>query len=431
MTFAAAFAVPRFDLAVSFLVSFALYSGLALALSRAGIFDFYNILFDADTNARLLIIAHGWGDYGLVHPLFRFVFSVPIRATAELASRLGLAGAPPVDIRTSLSLFAVPACGAAGVTLFMLLLRAAGLSRGHAALGTIFYATSFSTALLSSIPEHFAVSGALLVLLLLVLLQVLRGSRTLAALAPVGAALVGVTLSNAVLFALADLIARARQPTTWPRTILAAALRTTALVATVLLLAVGLSALDPPPARSGGALQDTGAFVTTFLRTDQASVLEFAARFPFILAKSVLAVPPDTVANSVPVQAAAGVRQLTFQARPVSSRDWAVCLVVWALLAGGMRGMATQDAAMRRVLLFIGATVAWNWAFHAVFGNEIFLYSQHWQAGVVLVILGALAGNAAFIFRKLYPPMLVMLVGVNLLMLSRVIMAAEGALPAR
>jgi hypothetical protein len=144
----------------------------------------------------------------------------------------------------------------------------------------------------------------------------------------------------------------------------------------------------------------------------------------------VLALPPDTVANSVPVQAA-GVRQLTFQARPVSSRDWAVCLVVWALLAGGMRGMATQDAAMRRILLFIGATVAWNWAFHTVFGNEIFLYSQHWQAGVVLVILGALAGNAAFIFRKLYPPMLVMLVGVNLLMLSRVIMAAEGALPAR
>jgi hypothetical protein len=68
VTFAAASAAPRFDLAVSFLVPLALYSGLALALSRASIFDFYNILFDADTNARLLVIAHGWGDYGLVHP---------------------------------------------------------------------------------------------------------------------------------------------------------------------------------------------------------------------------------------------------------------------------------------------------------------------------------------------------------------------------
>ena len=93
--------------------------------------------------------------------------------------------------------------------------------------------------------------------------------------------------------------------------------------------------------------------------------------------------------------------------------------------------MTTQDRALRGVLLFTAATIVWNWAFHTVFGNEIFLYSQHWQAGAVFVILGALAGNGVFMLRRLYPPLLVMLVGVNLLMLSRVIMAATGALPAR
>lgn len=214
-----------------------------------------------------------------------------------------------------------------------------------------------------------------------------------------------------MLFALADLVARAGRPASWPKAILATGLRTTALVAAVLLLALGLNALAGPPPRAGGALQDTGTFVATFLRTDLASIMEFAARFPLIVAKSVLAVPPDTVASSVPVQAAAGVGQLTFQARPVSLCDWGVGLVVWALLAGGLRGMAAQDQAMRRLLLFTCAVVAWNWAFHTVFGNEIFLYSQHWQAGVVLVILGALAGNGVFMLRKLYPPLLAILVG--------------------
>jgi hypothetical protein len=63
----------------------------------------------------------------------------------------------------------------------------------------------------------------------------------------------------------------------------------------------------------------------------------------------------------------------------------ALGFVGW-LIAGGGRS--------RHLALAAAAVVAWNGLFHAFWGDDYFLYSQHWHAALVVMTAGVLAIEA-------------------------------------
>jgi hypothetical protein len=74
--------LSRVDLAgasIAGALSLILYGWLMVLWRDHGILAQYNIIFDTDPNIRLATLAHGWGSDGMVHPLLRFMFSIPIR----------------------------------------------------------------------------------------------------------------------------------------------------------------------------------------------------------------------------------------------------------------------------------------------------------------------------------------------------------------
>jgi hypothetical protein len=105
---------------------FPIYTLLAWKFDALGVFEQYNVLFDADPSARLGCFAQGWGGDGrsIAHPNLCNLINPPIRVAAAALQALGIGGA---DVARQLALLVAPAAAAAAVVLmFLLALRAAG-----------------------------------------------------------------------------------------------------------------------------------------------------------------------------------------------------------------------------------------------------------------------------------------------------------------
>jgi hypothetical protein len=62
---------------------------------------------------------------------------------------------------------------------------------------------------------------------------------------------------------------------------------------------------------------------------------------------------------------------------------------IWGLLILGTVGCLRTESHLRNLTFAVLAILVFNGVFHAWWGSEYILYSQHWQAGAVLLIAGS------------------------------------------
>jgi hypothetical protein len=60
------------------------------------------------------------------------------------------------------------------------------------------------------------------------------------------------------------------------------------------------------------------------------------------------------------------------------------------LVAAALRARAMASW-QRSVLAGAGLVLAFNWVLHSVYGSELFLYSQHWEIPLLVVLAGLAA----------------------------------------
>ena len=361
-------------------------------------FDQYDTLFDADPNTRLARFAGGWyGDDWYAHPCIGLV-SVPIRLATALPMRLGLRVDAPHAWRRSMALLIVPLCSAfTAVAMFRVFLGVGMTGRASAA-GALFHQVSFSQIVFGSIPDHFALGGLAMALVLLAgTVSPTAGRigwrRWIAA----GVCATGVTITQVIptclVFAACCHCGGLR---------LGQTLRAVAILGiTILAIALALGAVlcfdatQPTPSFVG----EVNRFQRFFPPDPWAHAVGAATAIPNSIA------PPrvDLVANSLASQ---GQYPHRFTLESVSS-GWRIFAVVVLFLAGSMIGLVSDSRVHRGLCLGSISVVAYNLIFHSLWGFEWFLYSQHWLAAAVFVIASPLCLAKKFPLASLGAALLV------------------------
>lgn len=370
---------------------FVAHDGLAQRWRALGVFDQYNVLFDADPNQRLGCFAHGWQQEGrsIQHPNLCNFINPPVRALAKGLASVG--GGSEEALREAIALRILPAAGTLNTLAVYGIATFAGMTFLPALLLAALSASAFSGLVFFSIPDHFGLGGLSLTLAFLLGLADLRAGHLRwprwLALAVLTA---GITITN-LLGCAAVACCVLRRSSTWRSALSRAALLMVVAVAANLVLQ---KLLNLAYHAEGGDLATTVQFTQSYLRADPLATL---TRFPLALAE---AIAPATVGTVAARLAATPETRYLFvfslEAVPMALGFGLALAGIGALaLAGGARaglgGTAAGSALLPAALLLL----AWNGVLHAVWGNEYFLYSQHWQAAMWFLFALLLRRHAA------------------------------------
>jgi multisubunit Na+/H+ antiporter MnhB subunit len=370
-------------LALPFLV---LYGIIEWRLRSLGAFTVNDALFDADPQTRMRAIAHGWERLLLIHPLFPYVFTLPIRVLAKVWA-LVTAAQGESDVRELLAMAVAPACGAAAVVVMARAMIATGVGRAGAVICAIGFGLSFSTLVFASIPDHFILSNLLAACGLLLCARLASKTAVDAPSIlwwPLGIAATGVTISNLAIPACCYIATDYR-----PERGLWKTLRATATYAAVVVIVT--TALALAGAASFGQFgrlvpQELGGqgSESMLLRYITPNPLARAARAPKAVADSLA--PARVI--TVPSGSSGAEAKLPHLSLETGVAWLGAPLVVLVLLAAAVAGHRQADHGFSAPVVAALAILGGNVAFHAVFGKEYFLYSQHWMAALWLLLSG-------------------------------------------
>lgn len=357
-------------------------------LDRLGAFGQLDVIFDTDPSDRLVTFASGeWRKPSIIHPLLRLV-SVPIRVAVTLADRVGFDVRPLGASQYALAMLVAPTCSALAAVVMFRVFLGAGYGDATAAAGAILHQLSFSQMMFGSVPEHFVLGGLGLSLVLLCGLVLPTADRVgwprwLA----VGVFTTGITVTQIIPTCLM-FAACCRCGGMGPRE---TARATAILGGSSLAVALSLSWLltlpdDRPPPLSRVA--QIALYTEFFPPRPLEHALGAVAAIP-----NSIAPPPARVVPGLPRHTVRHRIRFTLE----SVRDPLRIAVVWIpFLFGAWLGLRSDDPVRRSLCLGSVAIVLYNLLFHAIWGNEWFLYSQHWLAPLVFVMTGALRDAGRF-----------------------------------
>lgn len=392
-TLATAARTERLAIAAFLLLLFGLRVKIAFTLRALGAFSYDDLLFDADPHTFSVTVAHGWGSHHLVrHPGFAALANLPVRGLAAVLAVAGLGDAH--TLQELLALVVSPAAGACAGVLWWLAARRAGFSMVARCGGLVLSQLAFSSAVFASIPETYAVSGALLCLLLLLSVNVARDPasmdlpRTWIAWLAVASVMAGVTITNGVL-CIAVWCAIRLGPATFRR-VLAEAIAAAVIVATAAALQLAAGKMlyqtrNHPPQQT--LVQGTSKFMND-------KPVEKAMSIPYAYVATVF--PLRATRRAPTAVSPNGLMSLVPQ--PVLGP---FMLLGWAVL-GALAWRVWRTKPDQLLLRAVVSVLLFNWSLHSLFGYETFLYSQHWLAfllfGALLPWRDARGGRAIAMF---------------------------------
>jgi hypothetical protein len=367
-------------------VVFFLQLWAAFHLSALAAFDQYNLFFDADANQYVSAVANGWSFNREIHPGFALFINVPLRAVDALASALGMI--PAGAIRNVFAIVLSPLCGLLGGVLLWRACIRAGLS-GVARIGAlVLLQGSFSQVVFTAIPESYAVSGMLYCLLLWAAAHAaarpadMQRTAVRAGWLLLCVVMTGVTVSNGILCIGVWLGLRAGVSPR-RRWVLEALIGACVLAISIVALRIIDRWIYTLPnvviSRTVEAIRDhrlTSSFVPR-------SVTGRVVGLPAYALASILA-PPMERRRGHPART--GDDRYPFRFSFIDSAitgprllgSWAV--LICGLVAGVRRFGGSPLVRATAVVL------AFNFVLHSVWGQEVFLYSQHWLAFLTFAI---------------------------------------------
>jgi hypothetical protein len=367
-------------MALGFIV---LYALIEWRLSGLGALAENDALFDADPGTRLRGIAHGWERLLLIHPLFPYVFTVPIRIAAKVWALAG--GGGEAGLRETIALAVAPLCGAAAVVVMARAMLAAGVPRAGAAVCALGFGLSFSTLVFGSMPDHFILSNLLAAAGLLMCTWREPSGRRGLLWWPLGVAATGVTITNVAIPACCYFAVQYRVAKDWWRSTQATVRYAAVVVAVTAVVAVAGAAASGQMDRL--VPQEMGG------RGSESMLLRYVASNPF--ARAVRA--PKAVADSLapsgltiapPASAERAATRLPHLSLETGASLLGPPLLVLVVLGVAIAGHRSADKGFSAPVAAALAILGGNVAVHALFGKEYFLYSQHWMAALWLLVAG-------------------------------------------
>ncbi len=361
------------------------YAALASAFfTRAPrLFDHLDQVFDADLGIWTIALTRPQGPHGqnLAHPLIPLLLLPWGTALRELLRRCGveMAGVLAAGLLCAVA-------GGATVGAFRLLLDRLGVGAARARAFTVVFALSATQVAFSSVPESYAFSALSLVL---VFWTAAPPRRSLAARLLAGVFSFGVTSTNLVAVALAQLDWR-RDGRRAPRVV-------ACVVGPVVLAAAALAVLQqslfpgarpfflPGPLGSGY----TSSFVCP---SSPHELVERTAKVAAHLIFVGMAAPRVTLDETRRPRVSLDFEASPFPAlRPAG----AVHAVFWGLLvAMALWGLRRDGKEAKGMLIALLGWLAFVGALHLCFGWSLFLYSGHWVFAVVALTAAGLEASA-------------------------------------
>lgn len=368
----------------------ALHLALGSALGRTGVLHEWDVLFSADPTVYVTSLTTGentylWGGRSFVHPNITNVLHPVVAPIGAVVHSLH-PDLPPNIAARRVAYLVCPIASAITAALLVLTLLEFGLGPVASALLGTLYLVSFSALIFGSLPESYCLSGLGFAWLFFVAVRTVRpgiasppGS---AAWVTIGAVIAGTTITNIIPFALVAAAARRarcslRQALVWSAAVSAAAL---AITVGVYALGAVLSRKAPPfnPFVAGQVLE----------RHPFDPHIAFV-EFPAALANTMM--PP------VPLKAPADplLHQemnfvVTFHGPPAIPGEWWRAALVLGLFVLALARARRLEAWQRVVVGGAALVVVFNWVLHAFYGSEMFLYSQHWELPVIVVLAALL-----------------------------------------
>ena len=376
---------------------------ISISWYYSGYFDVYDILFDTDPNENLKSFAHGWGRHAVSHA-FLELFSIPIRIIEFAFSSLGIIS-NRIEFRELIALSISPIFSALTLVCFFKILRQLNIKTIDANIFTLIFAASFSNVIFAIVPETYAISCFLIALLVHYYLKSgeIKQSGSSLVWFIIAILLTGITITNICIFFLiysthllkheklgySDAFKRA----------------TLYSISAILLVYVFyktshfLLAYETGP--EGGA-DWIAAYLTTSLNS---AVLNLANLFSASI-NAFLAALPTTALHSGCTEFTCNALSFT---RYKADYLWlsGVAIICSAFTYASMKYL--KEKRWHDLYLIIGLIIAFNFSLHVLFGQEMFMYTQHWIIPLCLILVPVLSGK-----RALSIALLLLLVGVNL-----------------
>ena len=372
---------------------------LAASWSSYGVFDQYNVIFDADASTWKSIFANGWSVGGVNHPLLVYFFSVPIRAVGALGSFFGFIS-DEVGFREALAIYVAPLCAALKAMCLYLAFRLLNLRILDACLAAGFGIFSFSSVVFGATPSSYAVTGLGLALITLFALVVhIKADRvSYFGLLVAGLLAIGTTISNVIHFGWmhwATQTAKGRAP-------VSALVRSIAVGALVLFATLSvfyvLSEVRGVE-RSSSNLMVSRDFIDEY----QASARkrnEHFVRFPEIVARTFIPTIPAKKQNKLAVQNNDLIQfELTFNGIEFGIVSVILGIVPLLVFGGGAVCSYRHGGIWRWMGLASTASIFTFGVLYSWFGINTYLYSQHWLVPSVFLIGAWL--NCSFIRTRI------------------------------
>ncbi len=368
---------------------------LSEALQAAGAYSTYNVLFDADCNIRLENFSMGFGAdaVSLRHPNLTLLVHGLVRSLAIVGQLMGLLPeGSSIEFRLSAAAWVLPVCS--GIQFFALALtfRALGMAVALALGCAAVAAMSFSQLVFGSLIDHFAISGCLLAIAVLLTVSWVRRAevtddrtvRRLPWIAVVTAA-IAITSVNWVACLLFFAGAGFRLGIGFRKLVVEGSL---ILFAAIVLNGAGIGLMAAIQGLTKEIeLASTSEFADRYVTNDP---LERAWQYPQALSDTFA--PAALMARPNPVAVQAGMPempQISVASAPEEGRAWQA--LGWACL--GLAAFGAVCGLVGRRVRFMAwpalALVGINGVMLAMWGSELFLYSQQWLVPLsVLVALG-------------------------------------------
>lgn len=372
---------------------------LAASWSSYGVFDQYNVIFDADPNSWKSIFANGWSVGGFGHPLLVYFFSVPIRAIGALGSFFGFIS-DEVGFREALAIYVAPLSAALKAVCLYLAFRLLNLRILDACLAAGFGILSFSSVVFGATPSSYAITGLGLALITLFALVVhIKADRvSYSGLLVAGLLAIGTTISNVIHFGWmhwATQTAKGRSP-------VSALVRSIAVGALVLFATLSvyyvLSEVRGVQ-RSSSDLMVSRDFIELYQPSTREQIENFL-RFPEIVARTFIPTIPAQKQNKLAVQNNDIIQfELTFNENEFGIVSVFLGTVSLLVFGGGAVFSYRHGGIWRWMGLASTASILTFGVLYSWFGVNTYLYSQHWLVPSTFLIGAWL--NCSFIKSRI------------------------------
>lgn len=369
---------------------------LAVRFDNKDVFAQYNVLFDADPNTRLPGFTGGKNGAGrtLVHPNLSNIVYPPVLLTSKILSLFGFPENGQ-DARRFTALMVTPAVSgiSAGVLFFTGLVLGLGLLRSFL-LGLLLLA-SFSQLVFGSIPDHFALGGLGIALTMLCVAMEARGRPPPVLIwVAVGWFAASITITNILLVASAYGVCCLKR-LSLPRT----AVRAIAMgLSSIVLVFVFKGSVDLVFGHGGAPItsdqvEKTREFSGAYLDPEP---LRKLVKYPAAIGQAIM--PGTILQREIEIRPKWSesikerMRNARYQHMFVVPDRYSeakfprlilglcgLVLLVY-LVIGSIRYWRNRDDPRALVAASSLAILVINGLFHGLWGNEYFLYSQHWLA---------------------------------------------------